>query len=322
MHKLKAHYYRDYDPALEEALKSAVQNKHRVSVGKKIPDDIDVLILGYPNEEKLMISPKLKYLIIPFVGIPESTKQIMQDFSHIKVLNIHHNSRPVAENVMAFLMAGIKHIIPADRDFRKDDWSIRYQNNPSSLLYHKRILICGYGHIGKLLETYLLPYEVKIDKIKRQDIDPERGVYSLSNLNQIIGNYDVVINLLPATSETNNIFNQITFSAMKKSCFFVNVGRASTVEEEALFNALKDKEISGAALDVWYRYPVSEAERSNTPPANFPFHSLDNVIMSPHRAGGLGMKENEMFRVEELTKVLNKIAENPDLPGIDLDVGY
>ena len=44
--------------------------------------------------------------------------------------------------------------------------------------------------------------------------------------------------------------------------------------------------------------------------------------MSPHRAGGLGMEENEMFRVKELTKLLKRIEDNPDLPGLDLEVGY
>ncbi len=320
--KLKSHYYRDYSSDLEEALQSGLGDSHRITVGKEIPSDIDVLILAYPTEDKLNISPYLKYLVIPFVGIPDSTKKIMKEYPHIKVVNIHHNSRPVAEWVMAFLQAGLKHIIQADREFRKHDWSLRYDNNPSSLLYQKRVLICGYGHIGKLLETYLLPYEVTIDKIKRSNIDPEAGVYSLADLNRIVGDYDVVIDLLPATAETVNIFNHQTFQAMKPNCFFINVGRASTVNEEALFTTLKERKILGAALDVWYNYPVTLEERKNTCPTNLPFHTLDNLIMSPHRAGGLGMAENEMFRVGELTKLLKRIEVNPDLPGLDLNRGY
>ena len=320
--KLNSHYYRDKHPELQDALQSGLGDSHRITVGKEIPKDIDVLILAYPTEDKLNISPYLKYLVIPFVGIPDSTKKIMKDYPQIKVLNIHHNSRPVAEWVMAFLQAGLKHIIQADRELRNYVWFIRYNINPSYLLYQKRVLICGYGHIGKLLETYLLPYEVTIDKIKKSNIDPEAGVYSLDDLNNIVGDYDLVIDLLPATAETTNIFSHQTFNAMKSTCFFINVGRASTVNEEALFTTLKERKILGAALDVWYNYPVSVAERTNTPPANYPFHTLDNVIMSPHRAGGLGMEENEMFRVKELTKLLKRIEDNPDLPGLDLEVGY
>lgn len=322
MPKLKCHYYRDSNNIIQDKLQTALGESHRISLGKTIPSDIQVLILAYPTEEKLAPLLDLKYLIIPFVGVPESTSQLMKKFPKVKLLNIHHNARPVAENVMALLLTGIKHIIPADRDFRKHDWSIRYQANPSSLLYNKKLLICGYGHIGRLLESFLLPYQLTIDKIKRKDINSQQGIYSLNDLDSIAGNYDFIINLLPATEQTKAVFTKKTFKAMKKTTYFVNVGRASTVDEEALFHALEQNSIAGAALDVWYKYPIGPSERKFTPPATFPFHTLDNVIMSPHRAGGLGMQENEEFRVEELIKLLKKIENNPNLPSINLKIGY
>jgi phosphoglycerate dehydrogenase-like enzyme len=322
LYKLKAHYYRDVKATLEDALQNRLGEEYRISVGKEIPNDVDVLILGYPTAEKLKISPKLKYLIIPFAGIPDPSRELMLNYPEIKVFNLHHNSRVVAENVMAFLQAGIKHIIKADREFRTNDWTIRYKDNPSTLLYKKRVLICGYGHIGKLVESFLLPYEVSVVKIKRKDINPQVGIFSLNDLNKIVGDYDIVINLLPATPETIDVFTQETFDNMKASCYFINVGRGNTVVEEALFNALKERKISGAALDVWYNYPVHEADWTKTPPANYPFYTLDNVIISPHRAGGLGMEENETFRIEEITKLLQEFVANPDLPGIDLEIGY
>jgi phosphoglycerate dehydrogenase-like enzyme len=320
--KLKTHYYRENNKDIQDKLEKSLGRSHRITLGKVIPSDTQVLILAYPTAEKLASLIDLKYLIIPFVGLPQATSQLLKDYPHIKLLNIHHNARPVAENVMALLLTGIKHIIPADRDFRKHDWSIRYQANPSSLLYQKKLLICGYGHIGKLLESFLLPYEVIIDKIKRKDINPQAGIYSLDDLDSIVGNYDYIINLLPATEQTKAVFNKKTFEAMKTSSYFVNVGRASTVDEESLFTALEKRLIGGAALDVWYKYPVNPEERTFTQPANFPFHTLDNVIMSPHRAGGLGMSENEDFRVEALVSLLKKIETKPNLPGIDLKIGY
>ncbi len=322
MTKQNIHYYRDENLEIKELLAKGIGDQHRLTLSKDIPQDTEMLILAYPTREKLSKLTNLKYLVIPFVGIPQATSELMRDFPKVKLFNIHHNSRPVAENVMAFILAGIKHIIPADREFRKHDWSIRYQENPSSLLYKKKVLICGYGHIGKLLEAFLLPYDLQIDKIKRKGTNSVEGIYSLKELNSIISNYDIIINLLPATNETKDIFNQTTFKNMKTNAFFVNVGRASTVDEQALFQALESKSIAGAALDVWYNYPKTMAERQNTQPANYPFNSLDNVIMSPHRAGGLGMVENELFRIEELIKLIKLIQNEPDLQGIDLDIGY
>lgn len=67
---------------------------------------------------------------------------------------------------------------------------------------------------------------------------------------------------------------------MKTSATIINVGRAPVIDEEALYNALAEKRIGGAFLDVWYGYPTPEDPER--PPSRFPIHELDNVIMTPH----------------------------------------
>lgn len=69
---------------------------------------------------------------------------------------------------------------------------------------------------------------------------------------------------------------------MKPTAYLVNVARAEILDEEALYPALAEGRIAGAALDVWYRYPISDAP---TLPATRPFHTLGNVIMTPHVSG-------------------------------------
>jgi phosphoglycerate dehydrogenase-like enzyme len=69
---------------------------------------------------------------------------------------------------------------------------------------------------------------------------------------------------------------------MKPSAFLINVARAEVVAEEALYEALANKQIAGAALDVWYRYPSGPGA---VLPSDYPFHELDNVIMTPHVSG-------------------------------------
>ncbi|MFN2168962.1 MAG: hydroxyacid dehydrogenase, partial [Anaerolineae bacterium] len=76
-----------------------------------------------------------------------------------------------------------------------------------------------------------------------------------------------------------------------------------------------------AGLDVWYRYPEDKAARSNTPPAAYPFHELDNVVMSPHRAGHTA--EAETLHLEHLARLLNAAARGEPLPNpVDLEAGY
>ncbi len=318
---LKTHYYRE-DNDFQEKISELLGKQHRITISKDIPQDTEVLILGYPSKDKLDSLPKLKALVIPFAGIPASTKELMKQYPDLKVYNIHHNHRVAAEMVIAMLLTGVKHIIPADKDFRKHDWSIRYGENPSLLLYQKKALICGYGHIGKLVAEFLKVFGVKVDYIRRNERDPSIGCYKLIDLPVIVEEYDFVINVLPATSETESVFNKQVFSKMKKSSFFVNIGRASTVDEQALYDVLKNKKILGAALDVWYNYPKTIEERSNTKPTNLPFHELDNLIMSPHRGGGLGMQENETFRLQELADLLQKIEKGDQVRAINLELGY
>ena len=93
------------------------------------------------------------------------------------------------------------------------------------------------------------------------------------------------------------------------------------MDEGALYRALKDGIICAAGLDVWYNYPAEEDARTKTPPSSYPFQELDNVVMSPHRAGH--SRETDRLRMEHLAELLNTAARGEDIPNkVDLDAGY
>jgi phosphoglycerate dehydrogenase-like enzyme len=101
----------------------------------------------------------------------------------------------------------------------------------------------------------------------------------------------------------------------------VNVGRGPIVDEAALYAALRDGTLYAAGLDVWYNYPADEAARAHTPPSDYPFHELDNVVMSPHRAGS--SVETEALRMVHLARLLNAAARGEPMPNrVDLEAGY
>ena len=101
----------------------------------------------------------------------------------------------------------------------------------------------------------------------------------------------------------------------------VNVGRGPVVDPGALYSALRSGQLGAAGLDVWYNYPKSPEERASTPPAEFPFHELDNVVMSPHRGGG--SDQTEELRMTHLAAHLNAAARGEPIPNkVDLDAGY
>ena len=101
----------------------------------------------------------------------------------------------------------------------------------------------------------------------------------------------------------------------------VNVGRGPIVDEAALYNALRNGTLHAAGLDVWYNYPADEAGRSHTLPSAYPFHELENVVMSPHRAGH--SSETETLRMGHLMVLLNAAARGEPMPNrLDVRVGY
>jgi phosphoglycerate dehydrogenase-like enzyme len=101
----------------------------------------------------------------------------------------------------------------------------------------------------------------------------------------------------------------------------VNIGRGKIVAEGALFEALRDGRLHGAGLDVWYNYPADVNGRACTLPANFPFHELDNVVMSPHRGGQT--LDSDRLRMAHLAQLLNCAARGEVMPNqLALDRGY
>ena len=125
----------------------------------------------------------------------------------------------------------------------------------------------------------------------------------------------------PLTDETRGMIAETELRSMPPGGILVNVGRGAVVDQQSLYRALIDGHLAAAGLDVWYNYPDSEADRRHTAPADFPFHELDQVIMSPHR-GGL-TRETEMLRMTHLADLLNRMASGGDLPpALNVEAGY
>ena len=126
---------------------------------------------------------------------------------------------------------------------------------------------------------------------------------------------------LPLTAETEGLIGKAELAMLPAEAIVVNVGRGPVIDEEALFEALQSQQLLGAGLDVWYQYPQRIEDRVGTPPSRFPFHTLDNVIMSPHRAGFLSAAEGN--RVVELAHLLTAAAHGQPIPSaVDKELGY
>ncbi|MBN2044330.1 MAG: hypothetical protein JW757_04850 [Anaerolineales bacterium] len=307
-----------------QALIDALDPSMTVLTGQEIPDPADyhILIAGRPTAEQLEASPSLRTLLIPWAGLPEETAKVMPRYPHIAVHNLHHNAVTTAETAITLMMTAAKHLIPIERSFRAHDWRPRYQPNPSLMLDGKTALILGYGHVGQHIGRVCAALGMRILATRAHPAeDPVAEVYPPAALHDLLPKANILLITLPLTSETSGLIGEKEIRLLPRGAVVVNVGRGAVLDQHALYHALSDGHLHSAGLDVWYNYPTDEASRANTPPADVPFHELDNVVMSPHRGGGSA--EIEIRRMQHLAHFLNLAAAGEPLPNqIDLERGY
>jgi phosphoglycerate dehydrogenase-like enzyme len=323
--KLSVHLLRQPDPAAVAHLRANLDAEVHITFGPDLPmpAEYHILVAGRPQREHLTASPNLRALIIPWAGLPEVTCELMRDFSHIAVHNLHHNSVPVAEMAITLMLAAAKFIVPTDRALRTHDWTPRYHRpSPTILLEGKMALILGYGAIGQQVAHLCRALGMKVMVIRRRVVTPyPDGVYPPDALQNLLSQANVLIVCVPETPETTGLIGEGELALLPPGAVLVNVGRGPIVDEAALYHALREGTLHAAGLDVWYNYPADEASRPHTPPSAYPFHELDNVVMSPHRAGG--SDESEMRRMTHLAALLNAAARGDEMPNrVDLQAGY
>ena len=152
-------------------------------------------------------------------------------------------------------------------------------------------------------------------------LDGPDEIHPATALKALLPRANVLFVCLPHTPETDSLIGADELMALPPGAILVNIGRGRIVDEAALYHALYDGTLFAAGLDVWYTYPTDEASRVDTPPSAYPFHELENVVMSPHRAGH--MTEIEELRMNHLADLLNAAARGEPMPNrMDLARGY
>jgi phosphoglycerate dehydrogenase-like enzyme len=145
----------------------------------------------------------------------------------------------------------------------------------------------------------------------------------VAELPALLPKADALVICLPLTDETRGLIGESELALMPDRAILINVGRGPIVDESALYHALHDRTLHAAGLDVWYNYPNDEPGRKSTSPSEYPFHELNNVVMSPHRAGAPHTPETESLRMRALAELLNAAARGEPIPNrVDLDLGY
>lgn len=220
--------------------------------------------------------------------------------SNIEVINSPESAiNAVAELVIGLMLSMARSLILADREMKKGNWIKKELNGIE--LNGKYLGIVGVGNIGrnlariaKALRMNIIGYDIY--PIKRDFIN-EVGMIT-TDFNTLIASSDFISCHVPATSETNHMFDESAFSKMKPTAFFINTSRGEIVDENSLYDALITKKIAGAALDVFEKEP----------PTNRKLMELSNVICTPHI--GSQTKESQDLASNVIAeKIIQKLLE-------------
>jgi D-3-phosphoglycerate dehydrogenase len=220
------------------------------------------------------------------------------------------NSVSVAELVFGQMIALVRHTFEANTAVKENRWG-EYLKYIGTELAGKTIGIIGMGNIGTRVVLRARAFEM--DFLVYDPYIPESHVTALGGkwvgLDELLAESDFVSIHCPLTAETRGIIGGRQFGLMKASAYLINAARGGIANEDALWRALKQKKIAGAALDVV----------ENEPPAkDHPLFQLDNVILTPHLGAVTfeSAKRGEWGAAEEVIRVLEgKKPKNPVVEG-------
>lgn len=247
-------------------------------------DEAEMVLVG--SRFELALAPHLKWIQYVGAGIdafltPEITA------SNIMVTNASGvGAPPIAEYVLAVILA-FTHRCDELRDLQKRRmWPSSFRCGE---LRGKTVGILGYGSIGREVGRLCNAFGAKVLAIKRSPLDKQdRGFCLLgcgdpkgkipehivgpARLLNVIAKSDFVIIALPLTARTRGMVNKQALQAAE-GAYLINIGRGAVIDEQALIEALKERHLAGAALDVFQQEPLSPESE---------LWGLDNVVISPH----------------------------------------
>lgn len=279
---------------MKKGLNTQIDGMYEIVIPKEFTEegiikaaiDADVLLGPYVSNKILLHCKKVKLIQIPWTGMDTFNFEAIKGFD-ITVCNTHSNASSVAEFGLAMILDLLKKVSCHDRKMRNGDWN-RNQKSfslKSRMVSDQTVFIVGCGNIGYRIAKYLKVLGAKIIAVGGQDPDNIISrFYAKDSISDALRVSDVAICTLPLTSSTKGLFNSKLLASCKSGMLLINLSRASIMEEDSVYKALVNGIIGGFASDVWWKYP-QRGESESYPSSRNAFWKLENVIMSPHRAG-------------------------------------
>ncbi|MCX6656924.1 MAG: hydroxyacid dehydrogenase [Candidatus Bathyarchaeota archaeon] len=237
------------------------------------------------NREIMVANPNLKVIGVLGIGCDHVDLVAAKDLGKVVINTPDALTVTVAEMAIAMMLSMTRRIALADRAVRTGGWTRKYSDLIGVELMGKTIGFVGLGRIGAATARRLKAFEVKLlywSRTRHPDLEFEIGL-EWAELPSLLARSDILSLHVPGTTETHHLIGDAELSLMKRGAMIVNTARGRIIDEAALVKALRNGQISFAALDVFEKEPIV---------SDNPLLTMDNVVIAPH----LGASSIEAMR--------------------------
>lgn len=248
--------------------------------------DIDILLCYNPfNTLNISKFTNLKWIQLTSIGIDQVPLEVVKERDIILTNNKGGYSIPIGEWIVLKILEMFKNSKAFYQKQEQKKWKI-----DTSLLeiYGKTVGFIGTGTIAVEAAKRLKGFGVNILGVNTKGADVEyfNKCYSIDSLKDMVKLCDVIIVSIPYTDQTHHLINKELFLEMKDGVYIVNIARGSIIDEKSMIESLKDGKVGGAALDVFEKEPMDEAN---------PLWDMENVIITPHNSWVSEMRNERRF---------------------------
>jgi len=304
-----------------------LEDTSEVNLLKHAPD-AHIIIGWRPTREFLDAALMMRLFINPGVGVQHhiTTFRELSKTRNITLINGHGNTYFTAQHAVALLLTATNKIIPHHNWMVEGQWRRGDSYAKSTPLRERKVGLLGYGSVNQKVHRFLSGFDVEFLVLKRtwdgdDNFPTAVKKYLPKDLHKFLEETDMLIIAVPQTTETIGMIGERELELLGPESFLINIARGIVVDEEALYNALHQKIIAGAGIDVWYEYNPEPDVDNRRYPTNFPFHELNNVVLSPHRGAS---PMDDLKRWDEVVENITKFAEGRKdfINVVELDRGY
>lgn len=284
-----------------DSLKGFAPSLHSYDVKKPIPEDLidaEILVTWANSSDNLSDAASrmknVKYIQSLAAG-PNDVLNAGFDSSKVNICTgsgLHDHT--VAEHTLALLLSAARRLDEMKECQLQGKWP-GHLGGPQpdrpkgkfTSLRGANVTIWGFGNIAKCLTPTLRSLGANVRGIARSaGVRDGVEVFSDKSLDKVLPETDALVMILPGSDATKNVLNAQTLKMLPNHAWVVNVGRGTSIDEDALAEALDSESIGGAALDVFVKEPLPEGHK---------FWKTKNTIISPHAAGGRPQGAEELI---------------------------